>query len=1006
MSLVSFRKCLLYLLVLMPANFIYSQNLCDSLKNEISVYLTSYTQKKLAIGTIKIDSATVVRKKKQIDLYANINCSYIPFREENVADIYGNIHRILSPEYEKFNIRLITDKHPVEELITGQKRKKTFTNRLEKPLVTPVDRPYKIDRGLEDRHIALWQSHGLYYEQKLARWEWQRARLFQTVEDLYTQAYVLPYLVPMLENAGANVLLPRERDIQYQEVIVDNDRNTGTSSYREKHGKEQWMQGSGAGFAHLKEEYVDYENPFKDGTFRQIETIKKGEESVAEWTPEIPESGRYAVYVSYQTVDNSTEDALYIISHAGGETSFRVNQTMGGGTWIYLGHFDFKAGLNETGKVRLSNLSVRSNRIVTADAVKIGGGYGNIARKVNDQLILTENIKSSENAGEQQAKTKFPVTSVSETSGSPRFTEAARYWLQWAGFPDSIYSKNKGVNDYMDDYQSRGRWVNYIAGGSTANPKTPGLHIPVDLAFAFHTDAGTTPDDSIIGTLGIFSTRANDGIFLNNKASRYLSRDLSDLIQTQIVEDVRRLYEPAWSRRGLWNRTYSEAETPQVPTMLLEFLSHQNLADMRYGLDPRFRFDVSRAIYKGMLKFISQQYKQEYIVQPLPPDGFGIRFISENEVELFWQAVPDTLEPTAHPEKFVVYTRTGNGGFDNGMSVTGNSCRFAQQSGVQYSYKVTAVNRGGESFSSEILSACRMPSERGLVLIVNGFYRVSAPDCFVSSDGLAGFTDRMDHGVPDKYDISYTGSQHEFRRSIPWTDDDSPGFGASDANYEGRVIAGNTFDYPSVHGEAIAAAGYSYVSCSAKAVMEGMVDLNAYKLVDWILGKQKQTLIGRGIHAPLFKTFPAALQTSITGYCHNGGNIFISGAFVGSDLAHTPEDILFATDILKYKWRTGCAAVTGKIKTVPSPFPLSAGTYTYYHEPNEQSYVVESPDAIEPVGPDAATIFRYPENNLSAGIAFSGNYRTCVLGFPFEAVKGKEERAKMMAGILQALTEN
>ena len=50
-----------------------------------------------------------------------------------------------------------------------------------------------------------------------------RSALWQTCEDLYTQSYVLPYLVPMLENAGACVLLPRERDVQKYEVLADND---------------------------------------------------------------------------------------------------------------------------------------------------------------------------------------------------------------------------------------------------------------------------------------------------------------------------------------------------------------------------------------------------------------------------------------------------------------------------------------------------------------------------------------------------------------------------------------------------------------------------------------------------------------------------------------------------------------------------------------------------------------------------------------------------------------
>ena len=69
-----------------------------------------------------------------------------------------------------------------------------------------------------------------YYEPKLNRWEWQRARCLQTVEDLYTQSFVLPYLVPMLENAGANVLLPRERDCQTAEIIIDNDGCLNTNS--------------------------------------------------------------------------------------------------------------------------------------------------------------------------------------------------------------------------------------------------------------------------------------------------------------------------------------------------------------------------------------------------------------------------------------------------------------------------------------------------------------------------------------------------------------------------------------------------------------------------------------------------------------------------------------------------------------------------------------------------------------------------------------------------------
>ena len=52
-----------------------------------------------------------------------------------------------------------------------------------------------------------------------------------------------------------------------------------------------------------------------------------------------------------------------------------------------------------------------------------------------------------------------------------------------------------------------GIWVNYLSGGvCRESDRREGLNIPVNMAFAFHSDAGTTLNDSIIGTLGIYHT--------------------------------------------------------------------------------------------------------------------------------------------------------------------------------------------------------------------------------------------------------------------------------------------------------------------------------------------------------------------------------------------------------------------------------------------------------------------------------------------------------------------
>ena len=960
----------------------------QEIKEVVTVCLKAEKERQcLRTGDPRADSVAVSGKTVQV--FCNDNTAYLSFREDNVQAVYADVKSRLPQAYRRHRLQIWADGRPIEQHVpaywrTGKDKARRWAPRLEIPLKRCTDRPYAVRAGLQNRHIALWQSHGWYYEQKLDRWEWQRARVMQTVEDLYTQSYVLPFLVPMLENAGANVMLPRERDLNRQEYIVDNDTGTG---YAETQGQRPWLTGDSVGFAHRQSVYTDFQNPFRDGTYRQAETVKLGDESLAEWKTTVRERGEYAVYVSYRTVKRSSRDALYTVYHAGGETHFRINQQMMGGTWVYLGTFLFTEG--QTARVTLSNKSVKAGQVVTADAVKIGGGMGNIER-------------------------------AGLLSNMPRFTEGSRYWLQWAGAPDSVYSMKHGEDDYTDDYVSRPRWVNWLAGGSSALPKRRGLQVPIDLSMAFHTDAGVTKDDGIIGTLLIYKTVVEGRDTYEGGVSRYLAAELADLVQTQIVNDVRALCAPEWSRRGKWNSSYAEARVPEVPAVLLELLSHQNFADMRYGLDPRFRFIASRAIYKGMLRFLCSQRGTPLVVQPLPVSNMRVRLSGGNVATLEWQPVEDPLEPTARAHSYVVYTRIDGAGWDNGRLVTEPSYKATLQAGHVYSWKVAAVNDGGCSFDSEILSAGIAPQPRqdvGTVLVINGFDRVSAPADFdiplESGMELAGFYDDYDHGVPYLRDISYIGKMKEFRRAVPWMDDDASGFGDSYSDQEDRVIAGNTFDYPFVHGQALLALGCSFTSCSNEAVEQGQVSLSDYRMADLILGKQCQTKMGNGKTFPLqFKTFSPAMQQQITGYLQqgSGGHLLVTGAYVGTDLWFNrlaealPADKAFAQDVLKYKWRAGQAAKSGGIRQVRSPFGDGDKHYSYSDTLNAQCYVVESPDAIEPACDEAHTVFRYAQNGLSAAVAYRGErYATFVMGVPLEAVTDAERRKELMQTVLQCL---
>ncbi|MCX6259490.1 MAG: N-acetylmuramoyl-L-alanine amidase, partial [Bacteroidia bacterium] len=802
-------------------------------------------------------------------------------------------------------------------------------------------------KGLFGNSIALWHSHGYYFEMALDRWEWQRAKLFGTVEDISIMGYVVPYLTKMLENAGATVFLPRERDIQTHEVIVDNDRSTQGSEFVLH--SEKNIQKIQKGFL-LTDTLFPGFNPFKNGTSLRIINDS------ATYIPEIPQKGDYTVYISYPLLQDNSKEVRYIVSHTGGKTEFIVDQTMGGETWIYLGTFNFNSGRNAgTGSIVVKGAD-KDNGLIALDAVRFGGGMGNVARRpsadiIKNQQSLNENIAEGIEKGNPDAS-EFTW----KLSGMPRFLEASRYWLQYAGMPDTlVYTPTNYKNDYNDDYQSRGLWVNYLAGDpwSAGNDKTGGLGLPVDLSLAFHSDAGVTPGDSIIGTLAIFYTSADNGKFASG-TSRMASRDLSDIVQTQIVEDIRKEFEPQWTRRGLWDRPYSEVRRPNVPGMLLELLSHQNLADMRYNLDPRFRFSVSRSVYKGILKYLAYVENREYTVQPLPVTGFAITPLSGKKVRLSWEPVIDGDEPTSKPDKYRIYERRGDNGFG--------------------------------------------------VLVVSGFDRISGPS-WIDTGSVAGIAWWDDRGVPFHNDMITIGDQYDFNRKDPWLDDDSPGWGASYTDIAGKVNPGNNFNYPYIHGKAIMDAGYSFFSVSDEYFTSPAMDASNYKIIDLIFGEEKSTQFFNDTSRIDFRIYTPELMEKIEQVTQAGTGIFMSGAYVGSDLL-IPGDstaIKFAGKTLHFLPRTGHAERTGKIYATDYAKPAFTGTFNFNTGYSPSIYSVEAPDAIEPAGKGAVCSFRYSENNTSAGVAFKGVYNTIILGFPFETILSEKQRELLMSQILNFL---
>ena len=567
---------------------VFAQNAETNLKNRINDYF-----KELNIpislaspAQAKVERLIIEDEKKSVRIYGDELFSSISFSDKTVDKIYKDVRKLLPEKYKGYELSILGVNYPIEKMIPNSRARKKDSEKLwkrkdkDRIWVTQESPKPDFTKGLQNRHFSVWASHGRYYRQESGIWKWQRPNLFCTNEDLLTQTFVIPYLIPMLENAGAYVFSPRERNWQKNEVIVDNDRPNDNGVFEMVNKRHAWTNGPQRGFScSPNQQLSDGENPFCMGTTILTQSVgKKSQASYARWTPNIPADGNYAVYVSYPQDPNNVQDATYTVVHQGIETTFHVNQRMGGSTWVYLGTFHFSKGQSPRNCVLLSNYS-DDEGLVTADAVRFGGGMGNIVRG-------------------------------GSTSGMPRFLEGARYYGQWAGMPYDVYSSKQGTNDYADDINVRSRTTNYLAGGSEYLPSGNGLNVPIEASIAIHSDAGVRRNDSYVGTLGIYTTQTDDGIFPEGM-SRLASRDLCDMMVSQAKDDLTRLFGN-WNRRQMFDRNYSETRVPQIPSVIIETLSHQNFADMKKAHDPVFKFHLSRALYKAPL---CHQGHTQYAIQ-------------------------------------------------------------------------------------------------------------------------------------------------------------------------------------------------------------------------------------------------------------------------------------------------------------------------------------------------------------------------------------------------------
>ena len=519
-------------------------------------------------------------------------------------------------------------------------------------------------------------------------------------------------------------------------------------------------------------------------------------------------------------------------------------------------------------------------------------------------------------------------------SGMPQWTEGARYWLLSQGADSTLWNLYEG-DEYKDDMKCRAMWVN-------------SLESPADLCLAFHTDGLDSGDDStIIGTLAIYTAHDDDGktTLRNGRDREKANRNLADWIQTQVTEDLQHIV-PHWTRRQLKEANYCESRVPVVPSMILELLSHKNMADMKYGLNPKFRFAASRAVYKGILRYLNGP---DASVQPLPVEQLSIG----KDGLLKWKAPIDTLEMSARPTYYMVYTQADNGEWDV-QQVTNTQVRLENKRGVRYSYYVVAGNEGGLSFPSPIISSYISEKEENpTILVVDGFDEVYGPDWFADST-FAGIVPGS-YACEDGFSCAYIGEQWNYRRADTWTNDDNCGWGSCYRDHAGQLTIGNTHDYAVLHGRALQQMGLSYVSCTSE-----MARLDSsFAAVDYICGRNRMPV--KADYLPL-----------LSEYLKQGGRLLLSTDHLSA------LDPKWTKRNLHASYYAAQATRSGKVQLRYENAPKRP--FTLLLSPNDTQLFTAHPEGLKPE--EGSVWATYLDMRVPAAVATP---TTLVFGFPLEA---------------------
>ncbi|MCK6546014.1 N-acetylmuramoyl-L-alanine amidase, partial [Myxococcota bacterium] len=223
-------------------------------------------------------------------------------------------------------------------------------------LVLPDPARFPLGQRLTGKTIAISPGHGYIWYDNLGRYSTQRGRIAWEgcgdcrgiVEDFGTHELVMRHLVPLLEGAGARVVIVRERSYAGARAIEED----GGATYRETAGT--FVDGSSAGGW--------------SGAYRA--STEPG--AAVRYTLAAPLAGPQLLSMWFVPGGNRVADARLEVTGAFGAWTFLLDQRTHGLRWVPVGFVDLDVG--QRIEVAMSSTSMTPGTALVADAVRLGAG--------------------------------------------------------------------------------------------------------------------------------------------------------------------------------------------------------------------------------------------------------------------------------------------------------------------------------------------------------------------------------------------------------------------------------------------------------------------------------------------------------------------------------------------------------------------------------------------------------------------------------------------------------